>query len=111
MDWVKKHQWTLVCCVVLGASLWYVWHYNVNLTHALKWFNEYKPDINNVKTPELPAWKPLIKDKDATKSDVTPIPPQTSVVPKKNEKEDATYIPTISEDTWVRSFEAERLKS
>lgn len=110
MDWINKNKWGLISCVILGALLWYVYTFNISAAGVIKWFNEYKPDIKNIKAPELPpVWKPKAvdsKDKDAKES--TPVPSQSSDTPKK---EEPAYIPTLTENAWIRAFEAERAKN
>lgn len=112
MNWVNKNKWPLISCLILGALLWYVYQFNINIGGVVKWFNEYKPDINNVKTPSLPPiWKPSkepIKEKTVDvkgSNDSTPIPPQSS-----NIKEEP-YVPTLSESAWIKAFELERTKN
>jgi hypothetical protein len=108
MNWINKNKWALISCVVLGVLLWYVCKFNVNIAGMLKWANEYKPDIKNIKTPELPpVWKP--KAPDIKGKDTSPVPPQSSIDTPK--KEDIAYIPTLSESTWIHTFEAERSKN
>lgn len=112
MNWINKNKWSLISCLVLGALLWYVYQFNVNIGGVVKWFNEYKPDISNIKTPSLPpVWKPSkepVKDKaaDVKNSDSTPIPQQSSNAPK-----DEPYVPTLSENAWIKAFELERTKN
>lgn len=115
MNWLTKNLLPLILCVVLGGILWYVYTFNVNIGTVIKWVKDYKPEIKNIEVPksiptDLPQiWKPGSVKPAETKPESTPIKPQASTTPKSDEGEIA-YIPQLSEESWIRSFEIERMK-